>query len=424
MIFQESQLIGEFTVSQNIFVGNELVIKSTPFINKSLISRNAEKILRTLQCAIDINLKVKELSHAQKKMVEIAKAINFNAKILIMDEPTASLTDNEVENLFNIIHKLKKMKVAIIYISHRIEEVIKISDRIVIIRDGKIIDVKQGKVNFSANHLIENMAGEDFLNRYPKTKANKGNIILKTEGLCNKINTVKNVSLSIRSGEVLGIAGLQGAGKSSLAKLIAGIEIKTEGKIIKNGKEIMIKEPYQAIKHGIIYLSDDIFKNVFIHQDTSYNTTISNLEKVSTYAFLNRKSMADIAKKYIKKLNMKIFDLNKPIKNLNTGTLQKIAISKWLFADAQVFIMDEPSAGLDISSKVELYNMINKLANIGRSVLLISSDVRELIGMCDRILVMFNGSIVKEMDGSTANSVKILYYASGEKDSNGNASGN
>lgn len=416
MIFQEPQLIDNFTVEQNIFVGNELIYKNTPFINRGLIYEKARDIFKILQYNVDVRGKVKELTYAQKKMVEIAKAIYFNAKVIIMDEPTSVFNDIEVQNLFHIIQNLKKMDVAIIYISHRIEEIIRISDRIVIMRDGKIVNVKTPGEKYSVLNLLEEMAGHDYINRYPKTKAPKGNVILEVRELSNKKQSVKNVSFSIRSGEIIGIAGLQGAGKSSLAKLIAGIEKIHSGRMFINGKEVKIKEPYQAVKYGIAYFSEDILKNIFMMQNVAYNVTISNIEKLSKYTFLKKQSIIDVTKDYIRRLNLKVMNPKESVKHLSGGTLQKLALSKWLFAGGKVYIMDEPSKGIDIASKVELYNLMNTLTKTGNSVLLISSDLRELIGMSDRIIILFNGSVVKEIVSSEANSVKILYYATGEKD--------
>lgn len=416
MIFQDCQLIPEMTVSQNIFLKNELWYKYIPVINQSLMDKRTKEIFDLLQCNFDVKCCVRDLGYAQRQMVEIARALIFNAKLIILDEPTSALLEPEVQNLLIIIKKLRDMNVSIVYISHKIEEARKIADRVVVMRDGEIVDINDQHDKFSSDYFIEKMAGEDFLNRYPKIKCQNNDVIFKAENLSNEKRTVKNVNINLHYGEIVGLAGLQGSGKSSVAEMIYGIEKRTSGKLFIDKKEAHIYHPWQARQHGIAYISEYVMDNVFVKQDTSYNFTISNLKEFKKYFFLDNKRIENTSKDYIEKLYLKIPYIKNPVKNLSQGILQKLALSKLIFSASKILIMDEPSKDLDIPSKVGLYNIMSQLTRKGISILLISSDMEELIGMCNRIYIMFNGSIVKELDSSSATSAKILYYASGEND--------
>lgn len=416
MIFQESELVPELTISQNIFLRNELETKYFPIINQRKMDKKSEEILKRLQCPMNVKTQVKYLGYAQRQMVEIAKALIFNAKVIILDEPTSPLMDSEAQNLFEIIKKLRDMNVAIIYISHNLEEMRKIASRIVVMRDGEIVDITDEHSKFQSNYFVEKMAGEDFLNRYPKVKYNKNKLAFKVENLSNQKRTVNNVNIELYSGEIVGLAGLQGSGKSSVADMIYGLEKKTSGKFFVGDQEIFINSPWQAKKNGISYISEYVRDNVFISQDTAFNFSISNLNVFSKRFFINNKRIQATCKNYIEKLYMKIPYVKRPVKNMSQGTLQKIALSKLIFASEKIVIMDEPSKDLDIPSKVALYNIMNQLTRKGISILLISSDSEELIGMCNRIYIMLNGSIVKELDAADATSAKIIYYATGADD--------
>lgn len=411
MIFQEPQLVDFFTVEKNIFIGKEHCYKHLPFINKKYQIGKAREILNYLQAQIDVNTPVEELTFSQKKMVEIAKALLSDVKLLILDEVTASFTDPEIETFIDTINKLKSSGLAIVFISHKLEEVLKVSDRIVIIRDGETVEETTNKQDTDA--IIEKMAGVDYLNRYPKSKAKKGRKILELKKVSNSINTVKNVDFYLRSGEIVGIAGLQGAGKTSLARLLAGAEPAASGEIRVYDQPVVFKKPYIAVKKGIAFLSEQNATNLNMMRDTPYNITLSNLNRVMKRQFIIPRLVADITKYYVKHLNIKINDLKAEVRFLSRGTQQKVAISKWLHANANILVMDEPSMNLDINSKVELYNIMNKLSHNGKGIVIASSDLPELIGMCDRIYVLYNGNVVAELCAEEANSIRILKYASG-----------
>jgi ribose transport system ATP-binding protein len=414
MIYQECQLIPTLTVAQNIFLKNEIKYNSTPIINQRLMNKISADILETLQCNIDVKSYVYDLGYAQRQLVEIARALILNAKVIILDEPTSALLESEVQNLFKIISKLKSMDVAIVYISHRLEEARQIADKIVIMRDGAIIDINQQHRNLTSSYFIEKMAGSDFINRYPRVRASKGDIALRVENLSNQKRTVKDVSFYIKAGEIVGLAGLQGSGKTSIAEMIYGIEKKASGKIFINETEVKIQQPWHAKEYGITYLSEYITDNIFMLQNTSYNFTLPSLKRFKKFIFLKKKTIDKTTREQLAKLYLKIPFLRSSVGNLSQGTLQKLAIAKTIYSGGNFIIMDEPSKDLDIPSRVALYNIMNQLTKNGVSIILISSDIQELTGMCDRIYIMFNGSIVKELNSSEATSAKILHYASGE----------
>ncbi|WP_147553997.1 sugar ABC transporter ATP-binding protein [Christensenella timonensis] len=417
MIHQESQLINEFNVEQNIFSGNEICYPGLPFINKKLQRQKAREILDFLQTDIDINAPVQSLNIAQKKMVEIARSLVYSVKVLVLDEVTASFTSYDRQTLFEIIRKLKEEGIAVVFISHKIEEVLEIADRIVIMRDGKTVEdkpIENNSVYIDVDHILLEMAGDDYINRYPKTKAKIGNVVMKMHKVSNAQKTVMDASLYIREGEIVGIAGLVGAGKSSLAKLIAGVEPIEKGECYYKGKPMQTSKLDQFVKDGIIYLAEDCASNLILKQDVQYNMSLSSLDQFIHTALISHNKVQKNAKYYIDKLDLRKVSPHTTVQWLSRGTQQKVALSKWLKAQAQVMVLDEPSISLDIASKVELYNILNKISHTGKSIFMVSSDLTELIGMCDRIYVMFSGKIAAELDSKEANSVRILQYASGK----------
>jgi len=413
MIFQEPKLIRSFSVEKNLFLGNEIRIKNTPIINKKLHYMKAKELLDYLKADIDVNAPIGELSHAQRKIVEIAKALLLDVQVLILDEVTAPFSDTDLKNFFTVIETLKNDGVAVVFISHNIEEVIQNSDRIIILRDGETVEEKPQNLKKDVNLLIEKMAGEDYVNRYPKTRAKKGKKILELQNVSSKKRTIRNADLYLRTGEIVGFAGLRGAGKTTLAKMISGIEPIAEGRMLYNNQSVSFKLPYHAIKKGIAYFSEYNERNIHMLMDAPANITISNLNGVKRLFYVCRKLVIDVTHYFLKHLNFQIPDERLEAQFLSRGTQQKLAISKWLFANANVLVMDEPSLNLDIKSKVELYNIMNRLSHKGKSIIIASSDLRELLGMCDRIYVFRAGKIVAELNSKDANSVQLLKFALG-----------
>lgn len=413
MLFHEPVLFDQFSVEYNMFAGNEQRYGSSFFIKKAHQQKEAQKILNYLECDFSPETLVEDLSHAQKRLVEVAKALVSDAKLLIFDEVTSQYTQHEIDFLLRIMKKLKS-RLSIVYISHNIEDVIDISDKIVVMRNGEIIDVSDNKDGTNADNLIDKMAGNDLINRYPRTKVTKGSCVLEVNNVSNSSKTIKNASLFVRRGEIVGIAGFHDSGKADLIKMISGVDEVNSGSIKVDNEVVKIKNPYHAIKNGIMYLSEDISKNIHLQMDASYNITLANLRKAEKLFLVRFRSIVSAAKYYTKRLNIKINNLSLPSKYHSRGTQQKIALSKILYADAQILVMNEPTTSLDSSSKVEFYNIINQLAHKGKGILFSSSDLRELIGMCDRIYIVRDGNIVGELVSNEASSTKILYYATGK----------
>lgn len=417
LIQQDVNGLPHKTIYENLVLAIEPVNSNLFFpLFRKEVNAHISNILNFLDVDLHPYTRIADLTYTQMKIVEIAKALTIKSKLIIIDEPLSALAEQQNRGFFEILERMENVGISIVYISHRLEEVIKIADRIIVLREGEIVDTKNSREKVSTDYFIKKMAGEDYLNRYPKIKMAKGDgeRLLCVEGLCNLKDTVKNINFEIRRGEIVGLAGLQGAGKSSVVNMIYGFEKKAAGNVFIKGELADIDEPFEAKRYGIAYIPENTSKNLFMFQTVPFNITIPKLDILSRLPFISKKRLLDIAREYIMKFNIKIPKKNCKANNLSSGNLQKLALAKWLFADSDIYIMDEPSNGLDVPSKVELYNIMDRIVSKGKCILLISSDMRELIGMSDRILVMFNGSIVKELQSSEASSEKILYYASGQ----------
>lgn len=409
IIFQELNLIPDLTVADNIFFGRSP--HSAGFVKKLEQINRAQEILTSLDLKISPNELVKNLSIAEQQMIEIAKALSINSRILIMDEPTAALTDQEITVLFEKIKALKAKGVAIIYISHRMEEFEHIADRITVLRDGKYI----GTVNYkdtTNDELIKMMVGRTLEEQYPKDETIPiGDEILRVKNLSTK-DKLKNISFSLRKGEILGISGLMGAGRTELAKAIFGADPVTKGEIFVEGKKANIKSPNDAIKSGISYLSEDRKSlGLALSLSVRENITLASMESVSNNGVINRQSEAEKATRYKEKLNIKTPSIEQKARNLSGGNQQKVVIAKWLNTNTKIFIFDEPTRGIDVGAKIEVYEIINQLAREGNGVILISSDMPELLGMSDNILVMSEGKVTGKLPRSEASQEKIMQLA-------------
>lgn len=415
MIMQEPALAPSLSVEHNIFLGNEICHGHTPFVNRYVQQEKIEDVFQMLEVHLDLSVRVDTLTLLQKRMIELARAIVFESRMIIMDEITASFSSADVQKIFSIIRKLKQMGITTVFISHKLHEVREISERVLILRDGKLRAQYHGLEGENIPQVIKEMAGIDYRNRYPKARGFcPGRILLRAEGISNEHNTVKDVSLSVRSGEIVGLAGLQGAGKTSLARLLNGADAVKSGKVYLEGQPVVFKRPSDAVKKGVTFMSGISDENLFQELNIFFNVTIMNLKRVqSRTRFLHKDKIVRNTYQYIKRMHIQNVDPNIPVKYLSGGSKQKIAFSKLHFSRKQMLILDDPSVGLDIASKVELYNMMNAFALQGHGILFISSDLRELIGMCDRIYVIYDGKIQAELNGEEATSLKILMYASG-----------
>lgn len=409
MIYQDFKLVPELTVAENIFLGNEPVAGKISFIDKKQQKQKAAELLARLGEKINVDLPVKNLSVAQRQMIEIAKAISRKVNIIAMDEPTASLTQSETENLFSVIQKLKLDGVGIIYISHRLEEIFKIADRITVLRDGKLITTCLAS-EANRNKLIKWMVGRELEDEYPHIAIKRGREILRIDNLCS--NRLKDINISLYEGEILGLAGLVGAGRSELANIIFGAAKKNSGKIFLHGKEVNFKSPREAIDAGIALLTED--RNLYgllMQMSVKENITISNLISLLKGPFIQAQQENKAAEEYLAKLKIKAPSIETKVENLSGGNRQKVVLARWLYSDAKVIIFDEPTVGIDVGVKYEIYNLINQLVKDGIGVIVISSDLPELIGISHRIAVFSDGQITGILEGSGIAQENIMEMA-------------
>ncbi|KXS50432.1 sugar ABC transporter ATP-binding protein [Halanaerobium sp. ST460_2HS_T2] len=409
VIYQEFNLVGELSVAENIFLGN--AIRNGVVIDRKRMVEESQKIFDQLN--IDINPKtlVKNLTVGYQQIVEIAKALSKNAKILIMDEPSAPLTKSELKHLFEMVDKLKKQGVTIIYISHRLDEVFRLGDRVTVIRDGeKIKTLNTDETN--VDELITLMVGRELKETFPPRESNiQDDILLEVNHLTG--NGVYDCSFNVKKGEVLGFGGLIGAGRTELAELIFGYANIEKGEIIYKGKKILPKSPREAIDYGIALLPEDRKQQgALLDIDVKGNISMAILKKISSYSVVNKKKEKEISSDYRKKINIKTPSLEQTVKNLSGGNQQKVVIAKWLAVNPDLIILDEPTRGIDVGAKFEIYKLINQLVEEGKTIILISSEMEELIGMSDRIMVLAEGEITGMLEKEEFSQEKILNYAS------------
>ena len=369
-------------------------------------------LFQRLHLDVDPDEKMGNLTVAKMQMVEIAKAVSYDSKIVIMDEPTSSLTETEVEHLFRIIEELKKKNVAIIYISHKMDEIFRISDDITVYRDGEYIASDRAE-NLNVDKLIQLMVGREVSNMFPKVDCPIGDTILKVENL-SAGHAVKNVSFELHRGEILGMAGLVGAGRTETAEAIFGMRHITGGKIYKDGEELHIKSPEHAIAHKIALLTEDRRGNGIVGMLSIKDNTV--LASLKNYGFpLNHKKMREDTEEYVRKLNTKTPTIDTPIKNLSGGNQQKCLIGKWLSLAPKVIIMDEPTRGIDVGAKREIHALLRQLAESGVGVIVVSSELPEVIGVSDRVAVMHEGCLAGFLEGEEVTEENIMKLASGEQ---------
>ncbi|MDO4834313.1 MAG: sugar ABC transporter ATP-binding protein [Bacillota bacterium] len=413
MIHQELNLLSNLTIAQNIFIGKE-IRKNGIFLDEKAIRIKSAELLERVNLNVDPNTMVSELTVAQQQMVEIAKAVSYNSRAIIMDEPTAPLSSSEIERLFDIIRDMKKSGISVIYISHRMDEIKRICDRATILRDGQYIatvDVAET----SLDDIIAAMVGRKVT--FVRKKRDKSKIlaeeVLRVEDL-NWGSKVKNVSFSLHKGEVLGFAGLVGAGRTETARLVFGAEKPDRGSIYVKGKKVIIKTPYDAVNCGISYLSEDRKQfGLITEMSVENNITIASIPKLCKgLGYIDHGKCASEAEKYAEKLKIKTPSLRTLVKSLSGGNQQKIVVAKWLLRDTDVLIFDEPTRGIDIGAKDEICDLLVSLADMGKAVIMISSEMQEILRVCDRIIVMHEGEITGELDADTATQEDIMRLAS------------
>lgn len=412
IIHQEFNLFPELTVEENIFIGREFCKNNRWRLDEKQQRQAATEILQKLNLNISPDTLVADLTVAQQQMVEIAKAISVNAKILIMDEPTAALTETEIESLFQVTRLLKSQGTGIVYISHRLEELALIADRATVMRDGQYIDtVDYDAVNIS--DLIAMMVGRDLGNIYPRREAQAHlTPVLEVSGLTRK-GVLNNIDFTLYRGEILGFAGLMGAGRTELARAIFGADPIDAGTIKLNGNVTVIKDIPDAIKQGISYLTEDRKKEgLALGLSVERNIMLGNYPEYSDrYGNVDSKRCQSTSQEQVSALRIKTPHLEQAALNLSGGNQQKIIIARWVCKDTDILIFDEPTRGIDVGAKLEIYELMNRLVAKGKSIIMISSELPEVLGMCDRILVMRNGRITGELTSDDATQEKIMQYA-------------
>jgi rhamnose transport system ATP-binding protein len=405
VIYQELSLYPELTVAENIFMGHAPYRRAGLFkmMDWGTMNRRAKELLAELDVHdLDVTRKVGSLNVGNRQRVEIAKALSLEAKLLIMDEPTAALTETDVEQLFRITRLLKKRGVGIIYISHKLTEVFELADRVTVLRDGQYIGTKNVK-DTNERELISMMVGRTIENLFPKQDAKIGKVVLEVKNL-NRQPLTKNVSLQVRAGEIVGIAGLVGSGRSETAQVIFGILPAQSGQILMDGKPVTISRPAQAVAHGIAYVPEDrgtqgLIKQMMIRE----NVSLSVLKQLSSFSFINQGEEKSLAQKSIKQFDIKAYSGEQVVGKLSGGNQQKVVLSKWLASNPKVLIMDEPTRGVDVGAKSEIHRLMSQLAaERGLAIIMISSELPEVLGMSDRVLVMRSGEIVAEFSREEA----------------------
>lgn len=407
VIYQDINLVTSMTVAENIFMGR----KMGRIYSKRTLNKLARALFDEYGFQLDPAMRVERLSPANQQMVEIARAISNNAKIMIMDEPTAPLAASEVELLFSIIAKLKARGVTVIYISHRMEEVFQITERISVLRDGRFIKTLN-TADTNRAELVKLMVGRELNESFPTRETEPGEVILEARNLTG--NSVENISFQLHRGEILGFAGLVGSGRSETMELITGAKKMDSGELLLNGKKTHITSPAAAIAHGIGLIPEDRKEQGCILFNTvKFNTSLSTMKRITKFGFINGKKNAALAEQYRQELRIKVPSIGQMVVNLSGGNQQKVVLAKTLAADPDVIIFDEPTKGIDVGAKQEIYNLMNGLAERGKAIMMVSSDMEEILGMSDRILVLHDGMIAGQLRRSQFSQENVLQLASG-----------
>ena len=424
MIHQELNLMNHLTVAQNMFIGREERGKVPFLLSDSLLNKKSHGIMDRLNMDIDPTLRVSRLSVAKQQMVEIAKALSYNSEIIIMDEPTASLTDTEIADLFSVIRILRDEGKGIVYISHRLDELKQISDRITVMRDGETIDTLP-TAGASIGGIIRLMVGRElFVDKPPASLLADAPVVLEARGIrCGRM--VNDVSFRVCRGEILGFAGLVGAGRTETARAVYGADRKTAGEILVNGNPVRIEEPSDAVRHGIAYLSEDRKQfGLMLGLDVQTNIAIASMKDfLKGKAFIRFKKIRKNAEKLTGSLDIRTPSVGQLARFLSGGNQQKVVLAKWLTRNCDILIFDEPTRGIDVGAKSEIYKLLRELAAQGKAILLISSELPEIIRLCDRVVVMCEGRVTGEVEGQEITQQRIMEYATAREEKTQGAQG-
>lgn len=413
IIYQESSLISHLSVAENVFLGNEPArLPGLPLIDWDQIYEQTKQLLSDLDLDIDPDTPVSSLGVAEQRMVEVAKALRQSADLIIMDEPTASLSPPEVETLFRVIRTLTTHNVAVVYISHRLEEAVRIGDRATILRDGKKV-ATVSLANTTIDELIHLIVGRNLSDKFPQRQSSPGPEVLRVKGL-TRYGVLDDISFNLRAGEIIGLTGLMGSGRTSLVRAIFGLDQIDEGTIYVDGQPTIIDSPQTAITLGIGLLTENREEQgLILEMNTADNITLAALERDWPGPFLDHDAEQDMAAYYIDRLNIKPPSPQHLTRFLSSGMQQKVVLSRWLATNSRVLIFDHPTRGVDVGSKVEIYHFMADLAEQGVAILIVSSELPEILGMCDRILVLHEGLLVTSLSRSEATAEAIMAYATG-----------
>jgi inositol transport system ATP-binding protein len=413
MIHQELNPVRAMTVSENIFLGKEPCHRFTPIVDRKKQRELTRALFREMDIPIDPDKKMADLSVAEMQLVEIAKSISYNSDIIIMDEPTSAISGREVTKLFEIIRNLKSKGIAIIYISHKMDEIFRISDTITVLRDGQYIATRPAR-ELDHDALVKLMVGREISQLFPKTNVAKGRISIEVEGL-TKRGLFEDISFQARSGEILGIAGLMGAGRTDVIETIFGLRRADAGSIKINGQKVSIQSPADAIHHRIALITEDRqLKGLNLKASVKDNITLVDLKNFSRFGqVLQSRKENEAVDAAIEKLRIKARDRNQTVRTLSGGNQQKVVLAKWLLNDPEIIILDEPTRGIDIGAKAEIYKIITQLAEKGKTIVMISSELEEIMGLCDRVMVLSHGKISAEFERDSFDQEKIIKAAMG-----------
>lgn len=412
MIHQELSPIPYMTVAENIYLGRETHYKNTGIINMKKMEKDTVELLERLNIkGITPRMKLNDLSIANIQMVEIAKAISYNSDLIIMDEPTSAITEKEVEHLFEIIHELKSKGISIIYITHKMDEVFKITDEVTVLRDGKFVGTELAS-NLNKNKLIEMMVGRELKDVFVKENVQIGDVVLSVRNYSKK-GQYEDVSFDLRKGEILGFAGLMGAGRTEVMESVFGYRTPDSGDLFVNGKQVKIKSPIDAIRYKMALLTEDRKKTgLFLPLTVKDNTVIASLNKfMKKKSFINEKKIKDVCESEVTKMAIKTPSIDQKMLFLSGGNQQKVLISRWLLTDPDILILDEPTRGIDVGAKSEIHKLMSAMTAQGMAIIMISSELPEILGMSDRVLVMHEGRLTGELSREEATQERILQLA-------------
>ncbi|WP_026486586.1 sugar ABC transporter ATP-binding protein [Caldanaerobius polysaccharolyticus] len=413
IVHQELSLFPHLSVLENIFAGR-LIVNSRGIVDKRKMNEVTKEILEKLNADIDPEAIVGNLSISQQQIVEIAKAISMDCRVLVLDEPTSALTDAEVENLFKVLSILKRSGIAILYISHKMNEIFKICERCTVLRDG--VHVWTKKISeITVDEVVSSMVGRKLESIYPPKSERRGDVKLEVNGLTRN-GVYRDISFKLYEGEILGLFGLIGAGRTEIARGICGIDRVDRGEVRLLGQKIPLNNVRSSIKNGLVYITEDRKgEGLFLQKSVRENIIAADFKQVSRKGLIQEGAVSKISQEFKEKLGIKCRDINQRVINLSGGNQQKVLLSRWLAVDPQVLLLDEPTRGIDVGAKHEIHELLRRLANEGRGIIVISSDLPEILGISDRILVIYQGEITGELVAKDASEEMVMQYATGRK---------